>query len=158
MSKTKAIGAGLLGLGGLAAYYAYRRRQRKSEEEGHNMRDVDSSMIRQVGYSPKEETMMIRFNTGSKYKFNDVPKRIHNALMESESKGKFFHDEIRGNHDFEKVSEIRRLKDRLPTKERRSSIAEVLVDLRDLDTPEKWEAYRKKNSTEQDIVTHHMED
>lgn len=56
---------------------------------------VDSSSVRSVGYDAETMILEIEFSTGSVYQFFDVPETVHTALMNSDSKGKFFNARIK---------------------------------------------------------------
>jgi hypothetical protein len=56
---------------------------------------VESSMIRSVGYDPREKVLEIEFNHGGAYQYFNVPKSEYIALMKAESKGRYFLDEIK---------------------------------------------------------------
>lgn len=100
-----------LGLGALAAagvgYGLYRRAKAARELTDIRrlpLQDVDSSMIRQVGYRPETREMVVRFNTGRKYAYQDVPRSAYERLLEAESVGKHFNDKMRDRYDHEKIA------------------------------------------------------
>ena len=100
-----------LGLGALAAagvgYGLYRRAQAAKQVGDLRrlpLRDVDSSMIRQLGYRPETKEMVVRFNTGRKYAYQDVPRRAFEDLLEAESIGKHFNDKMRDRYTHEKIA------------------------------------------------------
>ena len=64
---------------------------------------VESSNIQGVGYDEEAETLYVSFNSGSRYCYRGVSRAIHEAFMESPSKGKFFHASIKGRFPFEKL-------------------------------------------------------
>jgi hypothetical protein len=115
--RKEANTAAFIGLGALAAaglgYGLYRQRQAaQAAKAGVSLRrmplrDVESSMIRQVGYDPKREALVVRFNTGKKYAYNDVPASQYEQLLRAESVGKHFNERIRDRYDHEKVSFLR---------------------------------------------------
>lgn len=63
---------------------------------------VDSSTIQTIGYDPDAKTLHVTFHSGGQYTYHDVPAETHKDLMESESKGNFLHQNIKGNHRFSK--------------------------------------------------------
>ena len=99
--------AGLAG-GGYLAYRKYRAHQQKEESKRIPMRDVDSSMIRELGYSPKSRVMHARFNTGRRYRYEDVPLKEYKRLREADSIGTHFNRHFRGKYEHEKLSSLRK--------------------------------------------------
>lgn len=57
-------------------------------------RQVDSSSIASVGH--EDDVLEVRFRNGGVYRYFDVPEEVCAALMEAESKGRFFNRHIRG--------------------------------------------------------------
>lgn len=57
---------------------------------------VTSSMMRFVGYDSNSQTLEIEFNSGGVYNYLGVSQGDHDAMMSSDSKGKFFHANIKG--------------------------------------------------------------
>ena len=77
---------------------------------------VKSSNIASVGYSDRTETLEVAFlaegdkqraevrkEEGAIYRYMGVPPQVHDALMKAESKGKYFHANIRDRYPFDKV-------------------------------------------------------
>lgn len=64
---------------------------------------VQSSNIDSVGYDSEENILQIKFKSGGIYNYHNVPKRIYTTLLAAPSKGKFFHQEIKGNFKYVKV-------------------------------------------------------
>lgn len=58
--------------------------------------------IKGIGYEPETKRLHIEF-TGGTYVFDDVPPALYEALMKSDSKGTFFHSNIKGRHQHQKV-------------------------------------------------------
>lgn len=56
---------------------------------------VKSSNIRSVGYDPRAKLLEMEFHGGGLYQYFQVPLETHAALMDSESKGRFFNDNIK---------------------------------------------------------------
>jgi hypothetical protein len=67
------------------------------------MVEVKSSNIKAIGYDGT--TLRIEFKGGGFYDYQDVPEVVFESLMESDSKGGFFHKEIKDNYKFNKVEE-----------------------------------------------------
>ncbi len=64
---------------------------------------VSSSTIVAVGYDPATETLEMEFKHGGIYQYYNVPNSIHQQLMESSSKGQFFHTYIRNSFPYSRV-------------------------------------------------------
>jgi hypothetical protein len=68
--------------------------------------EVESSQIKSVGHDVSEERLYIEFKSGSLYRYSNVTQQIFDSLMDSESKGKYFHRVIRAEPEkfpFEKL-------------------------------------------------------
>ncbi|WP_198016749.1 KTSC domain-containing protein [Rubidibacter lacunae] len=55
-------------------------------------------MIRAVGYNQKTATLKVVFTSGKTYTYEEVPKEVYDALLASESKGRFMRDRIIGEY------------------------------------------------------------
>ena len=64
---------------------------------------VSSSNLSSVGYDKANQVLEIKFNGGGVYQYFDVPKRIHQELMNASSHGKYFHRNIEDNYNYEQV-------------------------------------------------------
>ena len=64
---------------------------------------VVSSAIRSVDYDAESETLFVRFTSGKRYAYLDVPAAVYEAFLAAESKGGFFADEIRGAYEFHRA-------------------------------------------------------
>lgn len=56
---------------------------------------VKSSNIKAVGYDDETATLIIEFQSGAIWTFDQVPASTHAALMEADSIGRFFAKEIK---------------------------------------------------------------
>ena len=54
---------------------------------------VDSEYLSAVGY--ENGIMLIMFNNGGLFQYNNVPDFIHRGLMNASSKGTYFHEFIK---------------------------------------------------------------
>ena len=61
--------------------------------------DVDSSMIKSVGYDKSNQSLMINFNKGKIYSYANVPQAVYIEMTKAESKGAFFHQHIKGKYE-----------------------------------------------------------
>lgn len=59
---------------------------------------VESRAIAAVGYSKRLRALEIEFRNGAIYRYLDVPRSVHKALMKAPSKARFYHENIRGKY------------------------------------------------------------
>jgi hypothetical protein len=64
---------------------------------------VQSSVIRSVGYIPGNTVLEIEFQSGLVYRYHQVPEKIYQRLMRSDSLGKYFNFHIRDVYEAEQV-------------------------------------------------------
>lgn len=64
---------------------------------------VDSSTILSVGYDKATETLEIEFKSGGVYQYYNVPEMVFEQLMQSGSKGKFHHAQIKNAFPYSRV-------------------------------------------------------
>lgn len=64
---------------------------------------VSSSNLSSVGYDPATKVLEIEFNSGGIYQYYSVPSATYNALMQASSKGKYFHQHIKGQYPEKKI-------------------------------------------------------
>ncbi len=64
---------------------------------------VSSSNVQSVGYDAASETLEIEFNNGTVYQYFDVPERIYNELMSSDSVGGYLAAHVKGIYRFSRV-------------------------------------------------------
>ena len=57
---------------------------------------VESVLIDNIKYINTNQNLIVTFGNGSEYKYTLVPISIFNEFEKSESKGKYFHDYIKG--------------------------------------------------------------
>lgn len=55
----------------------------------------DSTSISSADYDIVEKILTITFNSGSSYRYADVPKEVYQELTEARSAGKFFQQYIK---------------------------------------------------------------
>lgn len=66
--------------------------------------DVDSSMIKKVGYDDVTKNLVIIFHNNSAYRYLNVPKEVYESLLKVESSGRFFHSMIKNKYVTEAIS------------------------------------------------------
>ena len=67
-----------------------------------------SSVMTGVGYDEEAQELDILFSSGNTYRYFGVPADVHAMLLEAESKGQFFNEEIKGAYRYAQVSKRRR--------------------------------------------------
>jgi hypothetical protein len=56
---------------------------------------VHSEALRSVGYDPDARILEIEFNSGTVYRYFDVPPNVHAGLMTATSKGEYYAENVR---------------------------------------------------------------
>jgi hypothetical protein len=69
---------------------------------------VVSSMIAGVEYDDETRELDILFSSGKTYRYFDVPADVYAMLLDAESKGQFFNEEIKGAYRYAEVGKRRR--------------------------------------------------
>ena len=65
---------------------------------------VDSSKnISAIGYDENSNTLEIEFHSGAVYQYFDVPPQVYQAIMQADSKGRYFAQHLKGYYRFVKV-------------------------------------------------------
>lgn len=64
---------------------------------------VTSTDIYAIGYDADTQTLEVEFNTGSVYAYSDVPQGEYDTFIGSDSKGKYFHANIKKRYSFVKL-------------------------------------------------------
>lgn len=69
------------------------------------MKQVDSSAIKEIGHI--QDKLVVKFNSDDVYIYDNVKKELYEELLKAESKGKFFHKNIKkADYTFTKLSII----------------------------------------------------
>jgi len=64
---------------------------------------VASSNILSVGYDADSEVLEIEFNSGAVYQYYGVSHAVYDGIIGADSKGKYFHANIKGVYSFVRV-------------------------------------------------------
>jgi len=64
---------------------------------------VKSSLITAVDYDADTKRLVVEFKNGGIYVYGSVPPELYKDMLYSESVGKFFAANIKGNFPFEKA-------------------------------------------------------
>lgn len=76
-----------------------------SVPERVEMLPVDSLMANALGYDAENHILQVEFNNGAVYQYTGVESEIWDELQETDSIGKYFNHEIRGNYQCERVDD-----------------------------------------------------
>ena len=63
-----------------------------------DVRSWDSAVVKSSTYDQGKQEMIIEFNNGFRYQYEDFSIDLYTRFLESESKGKFFLSEIKKNY------------------------------------------------------------
>lgn len=64
---------------------------------------VSSSMFNSIGYDEDNQILQVEFNNGDIWNYTKVPFDIYTRLMDSNSIGRYFLDNIKGKYETEKL-------------------------------------------------------
>ena len=70
-----------------------------TQSNGWDLAEVDSSLIQAVAHN-KENDLFIKFKTGREYIYHEVPRDEFEALINAESVGKYFLEEVKDDYDY----------------------------------------------------------
>lgn len=63
-----------------------------------NRKNVESSMIKSIGFDSGSLILEIEFNSGAVWQYLEFPESLWHAFENTESQGKFFHREIKDQY------------------------------------------------------------
>lgn len=66
--------------------------------------EIQSSNIKKSIYDTITKKLIVEFNNGAMYEYDDVPHQIYTQFRMSESQGKFFNSKISKNYKYKKIS------------------------------------------------------
>jgi hypothetical protein len=64
---------------------------------------ITSSNLKSATYNTEEKTLIVEFNNGAIYQYNEVPWEIFTKFRMAESQGKFFNTSISKTYKYQKV-------------------------------------------------------
>lgn len=67
------------------------------------MMELDSSVIRQVGYERDERCLVVQFVNGTRYAYHNVPPKVYQSMLQAWSPGHEFADHIRDKFVYTKL-------------------------------------------------------
>lgn len=62
-----------------------------------------SGMVNTIKYDEDTKVLTLTFNSGGTYEYKDVPEEVFKDMLAAESVGKYFHSNIKGKYETEKV-------------------------------------------------------
>lgn len=65
---------------------------------------IESSNLSALTYDSDNENLIVEFTSGGRYQYKKVPLQIVNDFLGAESKGKFFHNNIKIKYEYEKIA------------------------------------------------------
>lgn len=65
--------------------------------------EITSSNIKRSEYDTSTKKLIVEFNSGVKYEYDEVPHQIYTRFRMSESQGKFFSSEISKKYKYKKI-------------------------------------------------------
>jgi hypothetical protein len=65
--------------------------------------EIQSSNIRKTEFDTESKKLIVEFNNGIVYQYEDVPHQIYTQFRTSESQGKFFSSKIAKNYKYKKM-------------------------------------------------------
>lgn len=68
------------------------------------IKQVKSSQLQEVEYDSETSKLIVTFNNGSKYSYDDVPEKVFVELVSADSIGSFFNREIKSKYKYTKIS------------------------------------------------------
>lgn len=69
------------------------------QAHGWDVAEVQSSLIHTVAHN-KENDLFVKFKTGREYVYHEVPRDEFESLINAESVGKYFLEEIKDDYDY----------------------------------------------------------
>jgi hypothetical protein len=68
-------------------------------------RILSSTMLRAIAYDEGDRTLLVRFATGSVYRYVEVPREIYENLIDPPdgSTGRYFNEVVRDGFDYEEL-------------------------------------------------------
>ena len=65
--------------------------------------EIKSSNIKSAEYDTESKDLVVEFNNGAKYNYNNVPHQVYTKFRLAESQGKFFTTDIAKQYSYKKV-------------------------------------------------------
>jgi hypothetical protein len=68
------------------------------------MQNVESSNVEAIGYDAENFTLRVRYLNGRTYDYSGVPETTFEALLNSDSVGKYLNSAVKNVHPYTQVS------------------------------------------------------
>jgi hypothetical protein len=65
--------------------------------------EITSSTIKKTEYDTQSKNLIVEFNNGVKYSYDEVPHQLYTQFRMSESQGKFFTSKISRTFKYKKI-------------------------------------------------------
>lgn len=65
--------------------------------------EIQSSNIRKSEYDTETKKLIVEFNNGQRYEYDEVPHQLYTSFRTSESQGKFFSSKISKVFKYKKI-------------------------------------------------------
>jgi len=65
--------------------------------------DVESSNVAQIGFDDEDMSLYVRFMNGALYVYEGVPPDVWEQLMQTTSKGRFIHTDLKNIYPYARV-------------------------------------------------------
>jgi hypothetical protein len=66
---------------------------------------VESTMLGSAGHDAQSTVLELQFRNGAVYQYFLVPPRIYRDLLQADSKGGYFNQNIRGKYSYQRVQD-----------------------------------------------------
>jgi len=74
------------------------RETHNPQKKDINMVKLESSAVSGVGYDHINQILTVKFTSGKKYDYKDVPVQVYEDLVNAPSSGKFLNKEVKGKY------------------------------------------------------------
>lgn len=65
--------------------------------------EIQSSNIKKTEYDTESKKLLVTFNNGALYEYDEVPHQLYTQFRMTESQGKFFSTKISKNYKYKKI-------------------------------------------------------
>ncbi len=65
--------------------------------------EIQSSNIKKTEYDTETKKLLVTFNNGALYEYDEVPHQLYTQFRMTESQGKFFSTKISKNYKYKKI-------------------------------------------------------
>jgi hypothetical protein len=67
------------------------------------LNEIKSSNIKSTEFDTENKTLVVQFNNGVKYQYEEVPHQVYTKFRMAESQGKFFTTDISKKYKYKKL-------------------------------------------------------